>query len=136
MIVITHLTKISHNIWPWLRSNLGQKPKNIAKSLKIFFCRTICARGEQKAVSLFLKFIWGIFLWPIFSDYYFLGLYVFNLIYKVGRKLILMCFCIVCQKYRNIPQRRCRRQVDPFWPLHTSCACLLKKIGVHDTPTL
>jgi hypothetical protein len=31
--------------------NLGQKPKNIVKSLKIFICRTICARGDSPFAS-------------------------------------------------------------------------------------
>jgi hypothetical protein len=38
-----------------LRSNIGQKPKNIAKSLKIFFCRTIFAGDELKTVSQSLR---------------------------------------------------------------------------------
>jgi hypothetical protein len=52
-LVITYFFKnqLWYLILPFfLRSNLGQKPKNIAISLKIFICRTICARVEQKAV--------------------------------------------------------------------------------------
>jgi hypothetical protein len=33
------------------RSYLGQNPEKLANCLKIFFSRTVSARGEEKAVS-------------------------------------------------------------------------------------